>query len=129
MLRPMLNVLHFYINAFQNMCVGPTVAVFCSFLMSCVPGMLLRHFLNYFEIVPVYCFSCRHHHHHHHHQPSLPHFLSALIERKGEGVNFDMSFFMVTFCRFKGLWILLLVSFRPKIKGIWSMMMCQLVVW
>jgi len=45
------------------------------------------------------------------------------------GVNFDMSFFMVTVCRVKGLWILLLIIFRPEIKVVWSMMLCRLVIW
>jgi hypothetical protein len=31
----------------------PSTAVFCSFLMSCFPGMLLRYCLSGFEIVPV----------------------------------------------------------------------------
>ena len=35
------------------MCAVPNMAVFCSSLTSCFPGMLLIHFLNDFEIVPV----------------------------------------------------------------------------
>ena len=35
------------------MCAVPNMAVFCSFLTSYFPGMLLMYFLNYFEIVPV----------------------------------------------------------------------------
>ena len=31
----------------------PNMAVFCSSLTSCFPGMLLTYFLNVFEIVPV----------------------------------------------------------------------------
>jgi hypothetical protein len=31
----------------------PSMAVFSSSLILCFPGMLLRHFLNYFEMVPV----------------------------------------------------------------------------
>jgi len=31
----------------------PSMAVFCSSLTSCFPGMLLTYFLNDFEIVPV----------------------------------------------------------------------------
>ena len=48
-----LNVLYFYISTFRSMCVVPSMAVFCSFLTSCFPGMLLTYFLNDFEIVPV----------------------------------------------------------------------------
>jgi hypothetical protein len=29
------------------------MAVFCSYLISCFPGTLLRYFLNDFEMVPV----------------------------------------------------------------------------
>ena len=35
------------------MCAVPNMAVFCSFLTSCFPGVLLTYFLNDFEIVPV----------------------------------------------------------------------------
>ena len=35
------------------MCAVPNMAVFCSFVTSCFPGMLLTYFLNDFEIVPV----------------------------------------------------------------------------
>jgi len=34
------------------MCAVPNMAVFCSSLTSCSPGMLLMYFLNDFEIVP-----------------------------------------------------------------------------
>ena len=47
----MLNVLHLYVSTFHNMCVMPIMAVFCSFLISYFPGMLLRYFLNDFEMV------------------------------------------------------------------------------
>jgi len=49
----MLNLLHFYISTFRSMCAVPSMAVFWSSLTSCFPGMLLTHFLNNFEIVPV----------------------------------------------------------------------------
>ena len=52
-LGPVLNLLHFYTSTFRSMCIVPNIAVFCSSLTSCVPGMLLTHFLNDFEIVPV----------------------------------------------------------------------------
>ena len=48
-----LNLLYFHISTFRSMCAVPDMAVFCSFLTSCFPGMLLTYFLNYFEIVPV----------------------------------------------------------------------------
>ena len=48
-----LNLLYFYISTFRSMCVVPNIAIFCSFLTSCFPGMLLMYFLNDFEIVPV----------------------------------------------------------------------------
>ena len=49
----MLNLLHFYISTFHSVCAVPNMAVFCSSLISCFPGMLLRYFLNDFEMVPV----------------------------------------------------------------------------
>ena len=48
-----LNLLYFYISTFRSMCAVPNMAVFCSFLTSWFPGMLLTYFLNVFEIVPV----------------------------------------------------------------------------
>ena len=48
-----LNLLYFYISTFRSMCAVPNMAVFCSSLTSCFPGMLLTYFLNGFEIVPV----------------------------------------------------------------------------
>ena len=35
------------------MCAVPNITVFCSSLISCFPGTLLRYFLNDFEMVPV----------------------------------------------------------------------------
>ena len=52
-LVPVLNLLYFYISTFRSMCAVPNMAVFCSSLTSCFPGMLLTYFLNDFEIVPV----------------------------------------------------------------------------
>ena len=43
----------FYINIFRIICAVPNMAVFCSSLTLCFPGMLLTYFLNDFEIVPV----------------------------------------------------------------------------
>ena len=48
-----LNLLYFYISTFRSMCAVLNMAVFCSSLTSCFPGMLLTYFLNDFEIVPV----------------------------------------------------------------------------
>ena len=48
-----LNLLYFYISTFRSMCAVANMAVFCSSLTSCFPGMLLTYFLNDFEIVPV----------------------------------------------------------------------------
>jgi hypothetical protein len=53
MLFPMLNVLYFYISTFQIMSAVPSVAVFCSSLISWFPGMLLGYFLNDFHMFPV----------------------------------------------------------------------------
>jgi len=52
-LFPVLNLLYFYISTFRSMCAVPNMAVFCSSLTSCFPGLLLTYFLNDFEIVPV----------------------------------------------------------------------------
>ena len=54
-LVPVLNLSYFYISTFSSMCAVPNMAVFCSYLTSCFPGMLLTYFLNDFEIrvVPV----------------------------------------------------------------------------
>jgi len=49
----MLNVSYFYNNIFLSMFEVPNIAVFCNFFISCLPGMLFRHFLNDFEMVPV----------------------------------------------------------------------------
>jgi hypothetical protein len=48
-----LNPLYFYISTFRSMCAVPNMAVLCSSLTSCFPGMLLTYFLNNFEKVPV----------------------------------------------------------------------------
>jgi len=48
-----LNLLYFYISTFRSVCAVPCMAVCCSSLASCFPGMLLTYFLNDFEIVPV----------------------------------------------------------------------------
>jgi len=48
-----LNLLYLYNCTFHSMCAVPNVAVFCSSLTSCFPGILLTYFLNNFEKVPV----------------------------------------------------------------------------
>ena len=48
-----LDLPYFYISTFRSVCAVPNVAVFCSSLPSCFPGMLLTYFLNDFETVPV----------------------------------------------------------------------------
>ena len=48
-----LNLLYFQISTFRSMSAVPNMAVFCSSLTSCFPGMSLTYFLNDFEIVPV----------------------------------------------------------------------------
>ena len=53
LLVPVLNLLYFYISTFRNVCAGPNMAVFSSFLTSWFPSMLLTCFLNVFELVPV----------------------------------------------------------------------------
>ena len=48
-----LNLFYLYISTFRSVCAVPNMAVFCSSLTSCFPGMLLIYFLNDFKIVPV----------------------------------------------------------------------------
>ena len=48
-----LNLLYFHISTFRSMCAVPNMAVFCSSLTSCFPGMLLTYFLNNFAVAPV----------------------------------------------------------------------------
>ena len=38
-LFPMLNILYFYNSTFRIMCAVPNMAVFCSSLVSCSPGV------------------------------------------------------------------------------------------
>jgi hypothetical protein len=40
------------ISTARTVCAVPNTAVFCSSLMPCFPIMLLRYFLNYFDVVP-----------------------------------------------------------------------------
>jgi hypothetical protein len=48
-----LALMYFYISTSRRMCAVPNMAVFCSFLTSWFPGMVLTYFLNDFEMVPV----------------------------------------------------------------------------
>ena len=66
MLFPMINILYVYISTFRDICAVPSLAAFCSSLLSRSPGKLLRYFLNDFEV--YYNF-----YHHHHHPFPLPH--------------------------------------------------------
>ena len=74
-------VLYFYISTSQRMCAVPNMSVFGSSLISFFPDMLLRCFMNDFEMVSVapiiagitfvVIFNMRYyyyyHHHHHYH--------------------------------------------------------------
>jgi hypothetical protein len=53
-LSPMTNVLYFHVVLPEVRVQVPNIAVFCSSSISCVPGMLLRYFLNDFEICYYY---------------------------------------------------------------------------
>ena len=59
-------ILYFFISTFRGMGALPVIAVFCSFLISCFLGALLRHCLSDFEIIIIICIivSC--------HRPPLP---------------------------------------------------------
>jgi hypothetical protein len=46
-------VLYFYINTLRSMCAVLNLVSFYSYLISCFPVMLLRHFLCDFEMVSV----------------------------------------------------------------------------
>ena len=48
-----LNLLYFYISTFRSMYAVPNVAVFCSSLILCFPGMWLRYCLSEIGKVPV----------------------------------------------------------------------------
>ena len=51
LLVSVLNLLFLYISTFWSMCAVPNMAVFWSSLTSCFRGILLRYFLNYFELL------------------------------------------------------------------------------
>ena len=52
MFSPVKYVLFFYISTFRSMCAVPNMAVVCSALILCFPGMLLSYCLSDFELVP-----------------------------------------------------------------------------
>ena len=54
-ISPVKYVLYFYISTFRSRCATPNMDVFlfCSSLISCFPGMLLRYCLSDSEMVPV----------------------------------------------------------------------------
>jgi hypothetical protein len=58
MLFPMLNVLYFHISPFRSLSAVPNMAVL-EFLISCLPSILPRYFLNNIDIVPfAYVVTC-----------------------------------------------------------------------
>jgi hypothetical protein len=52
-LFPVLNLLYLHISTFRSMCAVPSMVAFCSSLISCLPDIFLRYFVNYFEIFPA----------------------------------------------------------------------------
>jgi len=58
MLFPMINN---FTLALTEVCAVPSMAVFCSSLMSCFPGMLVRYFVGDSEMVPVSPYSYSYH--------------------------------------------------------------------
>ena len=50
-----LNLLYFYISTFRSMCAVPNMAVFCSSLTSCFPGMLLLLLLLLYSVNFFFC--------------------------------------------------------------------------
>jgi hypothetical protein len=53
MLFSVFNVSYVYISTFCSMCAVRKMAVFCSFLISYFPVMLLKYFMKEFEICSV----------------------------------------------------------------------------
>ena len=56
-LDAVLNLLYFYISTFRSMCAVPNMAVFCSSLTSCFPGMLLTYYYYYYCYYSIHNFS------------------------------------------------------------------------
>ena len=53
MFFPTVNVLYFYLSTLRSMCAVHNMAILYGSLISYLPGMLLRYFLNDFVMVPV----------------------------------------------------------------------------
>ena len=53
MLFPTINASYFYGSTSRRKCAVPNMAVSCSYLTLCFPGMLLKNFLNDFRMIPV----------------------------------------------------------------------------
>jgi len=56
-LVPALTPLYLYFSTFRSMCAVPNMAVFCSFLTSWFPGMLLTYFIIITIAIPVITFT------------------------------------------------------------------------
>ena len=52
-ISPVKLVLYLYISTFRSMCAVYKTVDFCSSLISCFPGMLLRYCLSDSELVPI----------------------------------------------------------------------------
>jgi hypothetical protein len=52
-LAPALVLMYFYISTFRSMCAVLNMAVFCSSLILCFPGMVLTYFLNVIIIIII----------------------------------------------------------------------------
>ena len=50
------NVLYFYISTIPSMCAVLNMSVFCSFLMSCFPGIFLNWFWDFCSFLCYYCY-------------------------------------------------------------------------
>jgi len=50
---PMLNIFYFYFHTSLCMCSVPSIVLFCSSVIPCVRGLLLRDFLNNFDVILI----------------------------------------------------------------------------
>ena len=91
-------VLYFYISTSRSLCAVQNMAVVCSFLISCFPGVLVSYCPSDFDIVPVthnisgitfvlhiphalnyyYYYYYYYYHHHNHHYPCYHHYARYL---------------------------------------------------
>ena len=53
-LFPISNVLYFYISTLRSMCAVPNMAVSCTSLISCCPGMFSRYDLAIVTFTPIF---------------------------------------------------------------------------